>query len=176
FVEDPSSRRLREVTEAARRANAALYFIDTRGLEALSDLYSAEFGMPTVGADRLGAIADIGREGDGAEALASGTGGFSVRNTNDFASGILRIAREPEIYYLLGYIPPPRPPDGRFHKIEVRLRGKGYVVRARKGYYDPEPGSAGVSTAPVPRAADQARRDHSDPALQQALDSPSLLD
>ena len=30
-------------------------------------------------ADRLGAIADIGREGDGAEALAADTGGFSVR-------------------------------------------------------------------------------------------------
>ena len=105
FVYDPSNRRLRTVTEAARRANAALYFVDTRGLEALSMQYSAEFGPPMADADRLGAIADIGREGDGAEALASDTGGFSVRNTNDFAAGIVRIARESESYYLLGYVP-----------------------------------------------------------------------
>ena len=46
FVNDPSNRRLRTVTEEARRANAALYFVDTRGLETLSTQYSAEFGPP----------------------------------------------------------------------------------------------------------------------------------
>src|SRR5258708_12672684 len=45
FVFDPSQDGFQRVTEAARRANAALYFIDTRGLEGLS-AYSAEFGAP----------------------------------------------------------------------------------------------------------------------------------
>jgi VWFA-related protein len=170
FVNDPSHRRLRAVSEAARRVNAALYFIDTRGLEAMSAHYNAEFGAAMENADRLGAIADIGREGDGAASLAGETGGFAVRNTNDFAAGIVRIGRESESYYLLGYVPRPRVPEGRFHKIEVRVRGKGLVVRARKGYYDP----GGPAEAEV--ATDAARRERKDPALQHALDSPSLLD
>jgi len=173
FVYDPSNRRLRTVTEAARRANAALYFVDVRGLEALSGLYSAEFGPPVADADRLGAIADIGREGDGAEALAADTGGFSVRNTNDFAGSIVRIARESESYYLLGYVPAARPTEGKFHKIEVRVRGKGLVVRARKGYYDP----GGPGAEPAASATnDGAPRERSDPPLQRALDAPGLLD
>jgi VWFA-related protein len=173
FVNDPSNRRLRTVTEEARRANAALYFVDTRGLETLSAQYSAEFGPPVADADRLGAIADIGREGDGAETLAADTGGFSVRNTNDFAAGIVRIARESESYYLLGYVPAPRAPEGKFHKIEVRVRGKGLVVRARKGYYDAGGPGAEPATA---TASDGAPRERSDPPLQRALDSPGVLD
>ena len=173
FVNDPTNQHLRAVTEAARRVNAALYFIDTRGLEALSGAYSAEFGEPVANVDRLGAIADIGREGDGAAVLAADTGGFAVRNTNDFARGIVRIGRESESYYLLGYVPAPRTPDGRFHKIDVRVRGKGLVVRARKGYYDP---GGPATEAPAEGVADATRRERSDPALQQALDSPSLLD
>jgi VWFA-related protein len=176
FVNDPSNAHLRAVTEAARRVNAALYFVDTRGLEAMSAYYSAEFGAPVANAERLGAIADIGREGDGAAVLAADTGGFAVRNTNDFSAGIVRIGRESESYYLLGYVPAPRTPDGRFHKIDVRVRGKGLVVRARKGYYDaggpPGPGADAVLAS----AADATRRERSDPALQQALDSPSFMD
>lgn len=172
FANDPSNRRFRTVAEAARRVNAALYFIDTRGLETLSSHYSAEFGAPIQDADRLGAIADIGREGDGAASLAQETGGFAVRNTNDFASGIVSIGRESESYYLLGYVPAPRARDGRFHKIDVRVRGKGLVVRARKGYYDDD----GPGADPPPRPADDTPRERSDPALQRALDSPTLLD
>jgi VWFA-related protein len=177
FVNDPSNRHLRAVTEAARRVNAALYFIDTRGLEAMSAAYSAEFGAPVENADRLGAIADIGRDGDGAAALAADTGGFAVRNTSDFSAGIVRIGRESESYYLLGYVPAPRTPDGRFHRIDVRVRGKGLVVRARKGYYDDAGGPQGpAAEARSASAADATGRAPSDPALQQALDSPSLLD
>ena len=175
------------MTEAARRSNAAVYFVDTRGLETLSNEYSAEFGASSVDADRLGAIADIGREGDGAEILARDTGGFGVRSTNDFAPGIVHIARESESYYLLGYTPAPRPPDGRFHKIEVRVAGKGLVVRARKGYFAPLDGPATVAAAsppavpaapapPEPDAAPKApSKAEADRDIQQALDSPFPL-
>jgi VWFA-related protein len=184
FASDPSNRHLRTVAEAARRANAALYFIDTRGLETLSTAYSVEFGPAMENGDRLSAIADVGRDGDGAAALADETGGFSVRSTNDFASGIVRIGRESESYYLLGYVPAPRPADGKFHKIDVRVRGRSLVVRARKGYYDAGgPGSepaatasaAAASSAAAPAGAEPAPRERSDPALQRALDSPSPL-
>jgi hypothetical protein len=124
-------------------------------------------------ADRLGAIADIGREGDGAEALAADTGGFSVRNTNDFAGSIVRIARESESYYLLGYVPAPGRRKASSTRSKCAYAGRGLVVRARKGYYDP--GGPGAEPA-VAAANDGAPRERSDPPLQRALDAPGLLD
>jgi hypothetical protein len=150
--------------EAARRANAALYFIDTRGLTGLTSLYSAEFGEPFAEEDLMAAVADVSREGDGAAALSSDTGGFSVRDTNDFAAGAVRIGRESRGYYLLGYNPGEIPPDGRFRKIEVRLRRKGLVVRARRGYYAP----GGPEGAPP-------RERQIEPDLQRALDAPGAV-
>jgi VWFA-related protein len=157
----------RRAVEAARRANAALYFIDTRGLEGLTSIYGAEFGEPFAEEDLMAAVADVSREGDGAENLAADTGGFSVRDTNDFAAGAVRIGRESRSYYLLGYNPGDVPADGRFRKIEVRLRRKGLSVRARRGYH--APGGAASSEAAAP---DQRR---TEPDLQRALDAPGMV-
>jgi VWFA-related protein len=155
----------RKAVEAARRANAALYFIDTRGLEGLPSIYSAEFGEPFAEQDLMAAVADVSREGDGAENLAADTGGFSVRDTNDFAAGTVRIGNESKSYYLVGYNPGEIPKDGRFRKIEVRLRRKGLTVRARRGYYAPGGGST--------EAAAPERRP-TEPDLQRALDAPGV--
>ena len=38
-------------------------------------------------------------------------------------------------HYLIGYAPERDPADGRFHKIDVRVRQKGLRVLARKGYW-----------------------------------------
>jgi len=160
FVFDPSQEGFSRVTEAARRANAALYFIDTRGLEGLS-AYSAQFGAPLAERDMMSALADMSQEGEGAAALAADTGGFSVRSTNDFASGLVRIGRESRAYYVLGYNPGDIPHDGRFRKITVRVQGKGLTVRARRGYYAPAEGAK----------APPARAGAGDPDLQRALAS-----
>jgi VWFA-related protein len=69
-------------------------------------------------------------------ALASGTGGFPIFNTNDFLAGLERIAHELNEYYVLGYVPPRPTHDGSYHKIQVKVEQKGLVVRARNGYYD----------------------------------------
>ena len=164
FAHDYTLDARKRAVEAARRANAALYFIDARGLTTLTSLYSAEFGEPFSAPDVMAAVADVSREGDGAESFASDTGGFSVRETNDFAAGAVRIGRESRSHYLIGYDPGHIPPDGRFRKIEVRLRRKGPAVRARRGYYAP----AGTETAPP---ADQ----RNDPDLQRALDAPGSV-
>jgi hypothetical protein len=86
-----------------------------------------------------------------------------VRDTNDFAAGAVRIGRESRSHYLLGYDPGAIPADGRFRKIEVRLRRKGLVVRARRGYYAP----GGTETAAPER--------RHDPDLQRALDAPGTV-
>jgi VWFA-related protein len=171
FVLDTQEEAFRKVSEAARRANAAIYFIDTRGLQALPMLYSAEFGTPIAEGDTMSAIADMSREAEGSETLAQETGGFSVTNSNDLAAGITRIARESRSYYVLSFSPASVVRDGRYHKIEVKVRGRGLVVRARRGYYAPAP-----AQAPGPVASPSPKGPQVDQAIQQALDSPFFMD
>jgi VWFA-related protein len=159
FVYDMQEEAFARVTEAARRANAVIHFLDARGLVAPS-LYSAQFDAPpdvsTVGA----VLADSSLDAEGAETLARDTGGYAVHNTNDLTDGVERIAVESRNYYLLGFSPDV-PRDGRFRKVQVKVRGKGLNVRARRGYYAP----GGAPAAP--RKADRGK----DLAFQEALDS-----
>ena len=102
---------------------------------------------------------------EGSESLAADSGGFTVRNSNDLAGGLRRIADETRAYYLLGYNPTNTARDGAFRKIEVKVRGRrGLDVRARRGYY-----------APSDRDVAPAARPGSDPVFQAALDSPYEL-
>ena len=167
FVYDPAEPGYRLVVEAARRANAALYFIDTRGLDDLPGFYSAQFGERIDEKNVLAAIADMTQESEGAVSLARDTGGFTVAKTNDLETGIVRIGRESSSYYLLGYAPGAIPRDGRFRKIEVRVRRPGAVVRARRGYFAP----SDVADAGAAKATGRA-----DPQIQYGLDAPTPLD
>ena len=167
FVYDPAEPGYRLVVEAARRANAALYFIDTRGLDDMPGFYSAQFGKMIDEKNVLAAIADMTQESEGAVSLARDTGGFTVAKTNDLETGIVRIGRESRSYYLLGYSPGNVPRDGRFRRIEVRVRRPGAIVRARRGYFAP-------SDAPDAEAAKTTSR--TDPQIQYGLDAPTPLD
>ncbi|MGE5325495.1 MAG: VWA domain-containing protein, partial [Deltaproteobacteria bacterium] len=69
-------------------------------------------------------------------ALANGTGGFVIVNTNDFASGLAKIAADMDDYYILGYVPPNPAHDGSYHKIKVKVERHGVEIRARNGYFD----------------------------------------
>ena len=163
FIFDPSREEFRHVKAAARRANAVLYFVNTKGLEGMPSQMTAEFGSALPAMDVGMTLVDSVNEVAGSEDLATASGGFVVSNTNDLASGIQRIARENQSYYLLGYMPTDTARDGKFREIEVKLRnGKGLTVRARKGYYAP------AATGEVALHA----KEGIDPALQAALDSP----
>jgi VWFA-related protein len=66
-------------------------------------------------------------------ALAEGTGGFTIFNTNDFLGGLQRIASEQNEFYLLGYVPP-ESAEGSCHTLKVKANRGGLNVRARSGY------------------------------------------
>jgi hypothetical protein len=66
-------------------------------------------------------------------ALAEGTGGFSVFNTNDLLGGLERIGREQNEFYILGYVPP-ETAEGSCHTLKVKMNRGGLNVRARSGY------------------------------------------
>lgn len=167
FIYDINLDEFKRVNEASRRANAAIYFVNARGLEGMPMEMTAQFGpaMPDqdVGAaftDQLDAVA-------GSEQVASDSGGFTVRNSNDLGAGVQRIANETRAYYLLGYISSNTARDGKFRKIQVKLaEGRGLQVRARRGYYAPT--ESGKSAFEAKKGID--------PVIQAALDSPWAID
>lgn len=166
FIYDPNLDDFKRVLQASRRANTAIYFVNSRGLEGMPVYMTAEFG-PALPEQDVGAAFNESIEAtEGADSLAADSGGFTVRNTNDLSAGIKRIADETRLYYLVGYNPTNTARDGKFRKIQVKVPGqKGVQVRARKGYYAP----SDVKTAATAKPG-------VDPAIQQALDSPYEVD
>src|SRR5271166_321012 len=71
-------------------------------------------------------------------ALAEGTGGFAILNTNDLLGGLDRISRDQDEFYLLGYVPPASPEDS-CHTIKVKILRSGMEVRSRSGYCNVRP-------------------------------------
>jgi VWFA-related protein len=66
-------------------------------------------------------------------AVATGTGGFVIANSNDLLTGLEKIGKELSEYYVLGYTPP-TPEDGSCHALKVKVDRSGAQVRARTGY------------------------------------------
>lgn len=71
-------------------------------------------------------------------ALAEGTGGFTIFNTNDLLGGLQRIGREKNEFYILGYVPP-ETAEGSCHTLKVKLNSGGMNVRSRSGYCNTKP-------------------------------------
>jgi hypothetical protein len=71
-------------------------------------------------------------------------------NSNSFEEAFERIVRENSTYYVLGFTSTNDRRDGRYRRIEVRVRRPGLQVRARSGYVAP------LGRAPRRQAADPA--------------------
>jgi VWFA-related protein len=165
FIYDPQLDEFKDVVQTARRSNVAMYFVDTRGLGGMPSYMNAEFGPAIDNQDVSAAFGDELDQSAGAEMLASDSGGFSVKNTNDLSKGFLRIADETKSYYLVGYRPTNTKTDGKFRKIEVKVARKDVKVRARKGYFAPIDAATLAAQKKKPEAP-------GDPDIQAALDSP----
>ncbi len=66
--------------------------------------------------------------------VSRATGGIADSSANALASFRKAVAAS-ENYYLVYYSPSDRRADGRFRKIEVRVKGRGLRVTHRDGYY-----------------------------------------
>lgn len=66
--------------------------------------------------------------------VARATGGIADSSANPLAS-FRKAVTASENYYLLYYSPSDRRADGRFRKIDVRVKGRGLRVTHREGYY-----------------------------------------
>ncbi|RPJ74304.1 MAG: VWA domain-containing protein, partial [Acidobacteria bacterium] len=132
FFTEESWADLRSVLGRAARASVRIYAVDTRGLNrgsASSDIISA----PSPSQPELSAPALSDPNADAPNSLAADTGGFAIRNENDFGKAFAAIDRDTSSYYILGFRST-KPPDGTFRSLAVRVKRAGIAARARKGY------------------------------------------
>ena len=156
----------RDAIAAASKANVNFYTIDPRGLHGMGDENMELGGFPADPSYNINpqAFDDERRLSvDSLKVLAEQTGGFAAVESNDYTNAYDRIVRENSSYYVLGYYPPSNKRDGRFHKIEVKLKRPGLRVTARKGYAAPK--GKGEVTAVDPSAGTST-------ALRDLLNSP----
>ena len=71
----------------------------------------------------------------GLRALAEGTGGFLVANSNDLRKPFQQIDGDVETHYEADYHPSSGKYDGHFRKIEVKLARADMRVESREGYF-----------------------------------------
>jgi VWFA-related protein len=156
----------RDAITAATRANVAFYGIDVRGLgagyENQIDIQSYPED-PTLGLDSNALFNEVRRAQDSLRVLSEETGGFAVVNTNDVPAAFERLVEENSSYYVLGYYPTNDRRDGRFRRIDVRVKKAGLTVRARRGY---------VAPRGRPQAAKLAGPNDASEELREAMSSP----
>ena len=80
-------------------------------------------------------FAQLAASQDTLTSLAADTGGRAFTDTNDFGEAFTRVQRDMSAYYLLGYSSTNPTKDGRFRRIQVRVKRDGLRVEARAGYY-----------------------------------------
>jgi len=126
---------------AATRANVAIYAIDPRGLSAFEEAIESAGTPSGVTPSQFSLIGQLESSlrlsQQSLQVLADQTGGFAAINRNDFAGAFERVVRENSAYYVLGYYPTNDRRDGRFRRIEVRVKRPGLQVRSRRGYVAP---------------------------------------
>jgi VWFA-related protein len=130
-----------ELTARANANRVTFYTLEAAGLRSHTTL-SAEYAGSR-GTDGLVTgsriDADIVRASSFQEPLqmmALETGGLATFSTNNFGGAFDRMADDFRSYYSLAYSPA-RSGDGRYHDIEVKVKGrKDLEVRHRTGYRD----------------------------------------
>jgi VWFA-related protein len=145
---------------SATRGNVSIYAIDPRGLVVGDEDLITQ--SSTVGdADGRAMQSELRLSQDSLRVLASSTGGFAAVNRNDLNGAFDRIVAENSSYYMFGYYSTNERRDGRFRKIEVRVKRPGLRVRNRNGYFE----ARGRRPNPTPSTKVS-------PALAEAIGSP----
>jgi VWFA-related protein len=145
---------------SATRGNVSIYAIDPRGLSVGDEDLITQ--SSTVGdADGRALQSELRLSQDSLRVLASSTGGFAAVNRNDLNGAFDRIVAENSSYFVFGYYSTNERRDGRFRKIEVRVKRPGLRVRSRNGYFEAR--GRRPNTTPSTKVS---------PALAEAIGSP----
>lgn len=127
------TRRFQELVASANANRISFYTLDAGGLRVSTNI-SAEQAQPGA-SSYVDSIYWSNLQGS-IQMMAEETGGVVIMNTNDPGKGLQIVASDFKNFYSLGYSPA-HGGDGRYHKLEVRLKNrKDLVVRHRDGFRD----------------------------------------
>lgn len=133
---------LRAATNAAVRANMAIYTMDLRGLQALvagGEAQNASLRGTSAysGQSMINALNSNFTTQETLVTLASDTGGKAFLDSNDFGQVFKGVQQDTSTYYLLGYHSTNLARDGRYRHISVKVNVPGVKLDYRRGYYAP---------------------------------------
>jgi VWFA-related protein len=157
-----NSDKFRQTTALLSQSQVAVYPIDARGLTGPS-VYSVESSArqydtkldvnKTRNQDPFtnnlnDSIRQNSDDNSTMLQMAEQTGGHAYINTNGLADAVARSIEAGSNYYTLTYTPPGNANDGKFRRIQLKLRHDGYTLAYRRGYYADAPASA-LALTPV---------------------------
>jgi VWFA-related protein len=133
---DSLSNKLKQVTDAAQRANAVVYSIDARGL--VSGSLDATNNLVPDANGRMATLAttEILATQDALNALAADTGGRALRNQNYFERWVEKVLDETSNYYVIAWRPSTEEEkESKFRNLKISIaRQPDLTVRAPRGY------------------------------------------
>jgi VWFA-related protein len=130
---------LAKVAEKAIRSSIVIYAIDTQGLAitgiTAADSFSGDISNIQYQMQQLlnTRSRQLWTRREGGELLARQTGGFMVRNSNNFQ--LRKVLEDQSGYYLIGYRPTDETFNRRFHHIKAKVKRSGMTLRTRYGFY-----------------------------------------
>lgn len=117
-----------KAVKALTSSNVAVYPIDPRGLQGLPEFEST--------GQRLGSSDRPWQETNSTLAqLAARTGGRAYIDQNDILGSLKQVTDAAQTSYSLAYYPSNTNFDGKYRRIEVRLRKAGLKAGHRQGYF-----------------------------------------
>jgi VWFA-related protein len=125
---------LHRLTADANANGVTFYTLEGAGLETDADV--SEVSHKFSPSSLIRQVATANRQSS-LFALADDTGGLAALNTNSFDAAMQAMATDLGSYYSLGFTSRHRG-DGRLHRIEVEVAGRGLQVRHRSYYRDKE--------------------------------------
>ena len=128
---------LQAIFRVARREDTPIYTIDPRGLVLPEDAIRGGIGAIDSPGERQAVQATIRVQQDALRTISLNTGGRAFVNRSNPTAAADEILRETGNYYLLAFYPEPYTPDGKVHRVQVKVTRAGLRVRARDGYLAP---------------------------------------
>jgi VWFA-related protein len=113
-----------EALSLATRNNIAVYPVDPAGLTTETTAPGSFDTSALEARMSLGGLAEV-------------TGGFALMGSNNYAGAFERLVRENSTYYLLAFESGIAQRDGRYVRLEVRVKRPGLQVRSTDGYFMP---------------------------------------
>jgi VWFA-related protein len=133
---------LKATVNAAIRANVAFYPVDARGLVANAPGGDASVASPKgtgtfTGTTQSSRASSFNGSQDTLYSLAADTGGKALLDSNDLTLGIRNAQNDVSSYYIVGYYSSNSAQDGKFRKIQVKLKNPQLQAKLdyRAGYY-----------------------------------------